>query len=290
MFTLEKQGSRRIARLKGRRQVETQVRAEATIRAVGYLRVSTEDQARDGHGLDAQERAVRAFAESQRYELVDVATDPGISGATRPADRPGFRRVLELAQAAAFTVLLVPKFDRLGRDIRHAVTCVSDLAESHGVVIRSVSEPIDTATPMGRMLFAILAGMAEQERFTIRDRTASGRREKARKGGLAGGRAPYGYRLTEAGLMVVPEQARIVRRIHAARTAKPKRTLQAIADQFNAEGIPGPGGTVWRPSGVAYLADNPKYRGFVEYLFTWDGSETHVLEPGSHLPIIQEKP
>ncbi|WP_244936529.1 recombinase family protein [Methylobacterium currus] len=86
----------------------------------------------------------------------------------RAADRSGFARLLEPAAARTFTVLLVTRFDRLAREIRFAVPTVSDLAESHGVVIRSVSEPIDTATPMGRTLFAILAGMAESERDVTR--------------------------------------------------------------------------------------------------------------------------
>ncbi len=228
---------------------------------------------------------MRAFAESQGYELVDVISDPGVSGATRPAERPGFTRVLELAAAGAFTVLLVYKFDRLAREIRYAVTTVSELAEQHDVVIRSVTEPIDTATPMGRTLFAILAGMAENERFAIRDRTAGGRTTKATKGGYAGGRVPYGYALDGEGhLTVVPDQARIVRRIFAER--RRKRTQKQIAEGLNADGIPAPRGGRWHQARVGYIADNPKYRGLVEYLFRWSGTETHVLQPGAHEAIV----
>src|SRR5215207_7770821 len=69
---------------------------------------------------------------------------------------------------------------------------------------------------MGRTIFAILAGMAENERFAIRDRTAGGRAEKAAKGGFAGGPAPYGYeRDGQGGLIVVPHEAAIVRRMFA---------------------------------------------------------------------------
>lgn len=278
-------GSRRVGRLKARNKIQTEARAAIATKAVAYIRVSTEEQAATGHGLETQDKAVRAFAESQGYELVDVIGDPGVSGATRPAERPGFGRILELAAAGAFTVLLVYKFDRLAREIRYAVTTVSDLAEQHDVVIRSVTEPIDTATPMGRTLFAILAGMAENERFAIRDRTAGGRLTKADKGGFAGGRVPYGYRRgTEGGLVVVPEEARIVRRIYQER--RRKRTLRAIADDLNRDGIPSPGGSAWHPYRVGYVIDNPKYRGAVEYLFRWNGAETHVLQPGSHEAIV----
>jgi len=278
-------GSRRVGRLKARTKVQSDARAAIATKAVAYVRVSTEEQAATGHGLETQDKAVRAFAESQGYQLVEVARDPGVSGATRPADRPGFGRVLELAAAGAFTVLLVYKFDRLAREIRYAVTTVSDLAEQHDVMIRSVTEPIDTATPMGRTLFAILAGMAEGERFAIRDRTAGGRQTKASKGGYAGGRVPYGYRRTpEGGLAIVPEQARIVRRIFQER--RRKRTQAEIAAGLNAEGIPGPSGGRWHQARVGYIADNPKYRGLVEYLFRWSGEENHVLAEGDHEAIV----
>ena len=201
-------------------------------------------------------------------------------------DRPAFGQALDLAAAKAFDVLLVAKIDRLSRDIRHAMTTVSDLAEQHEVAFRSVTESvIDTSNPMGRTFFAIFAGMAENERFVIRDRTAGGRVAKAGKGGFAGGQAPYGYtKDLEGGLRVVPEQARIVRRIYQER--RRKRTLQAIADGLNAESIPAPKGGRWAVSTVAYVTDNPKYRGAIEYLFRWNGTETHVLQPGAHAAII----
>lgn len=69
-------GSRRVGRLKARNKVQSDAKASAATRAVGYLRVSTDEQATTGHGLETQEKAVRAFAESQAYDLVEVVTDP----------------------------------------------------------------------------------------------------------------------------------------------------------------------------------------------------------------------
>ncbi|GJD72574.1 recombinase family protein [Methylobacterium goesingense] len=282
-------GSKRTSRIRARIKTQEAEKAVIATRAVAYLRVSTDEQASNGFGLETQERALRAFAESQAYELVELVTDPGVSGATRPAERPGFGRILELAEAKAFSILLVYKFDRLAREIRYAVTTVADLAEQHDIGIRSVTEPIDTATPMGRTVFAILAGMAESERFTIRDRTAGGKLSKAGRGGFAGGRAPYGYETDKAGhLVIVPDQAAVVRRIFRERgpAHRTKRTLQAIADGLNADRIPSPTGKTWTAGGVGYLLDNPKYRGAVEYLFSWTGTEQHVLQPGAHAAII----
>ncbi len=164
-------GSNRIQLVKKRakdRQVQTE--AVATI-AAGYIRVSTEEQASNGHGLEIQDRAIRSFAESQGYRLIDVVSDPGVSGAKRPEERPGFQKILELAKARKFSVLLVWKFDRLARNLLFSVTSVHDLREQYAVVLRSVTEPIDTATPMGAMIFAILASFAAEERRVITGRT-----------------------------------------------------------------------------------------------------------------------
>lgn len=287
--------SRRASRLVARTKLQSDAKAAIATTAVAYLRVSTEEQASSGHGLEAQERAVRAFAESQGYELVDVLSDPGISGATRPAARPGFAQVLELAGARRFSVLLVHKIDRLARDIRHAVTTVSELAEQHDVAFRSVAESvIDTANPMGRTFFAIFAGMAENERHVIADRTKGGRVSKAMKGGFAGGRAPYGYRRDLAGgLVIVEDEAKVVRRIldmrrlraRGRRKPKPLHTLRAVADVLNAERIPAPMGKRWHPSTVAYVADNAKYEGDVEYVFTGAAGANVVRERGTHQAI-----
>ncbi|MFC6790593.1 recombinase family protein [Methylobacterium komagatae] len=278
------QGSDRVRRLRSRASAKPLAKELTKPRVVGYLRVSTEGQFSDGHGLDVQERAVKAFALSQGYQLVDVVTDC-VSGATAPAEREGFRRVMELAGEGAFSILLLYKFDRLARNVLHAVTSVHEMRDRHGIVIRSVTEPIDTATPMGEMIFTVLASMAAQERQVITERTFGGRREKATKGGFAGGAAPFGYqRDKDGGLVVVEAEAAIVRRIFSERADG--RTLQTIADSLNADGLRSKRGGLWQVSSVAYIADNPKYRGVVEYLFTWNGADTHVLREGQHTPIV----
>jgi site-specific DNA recombinase len=128
-------GSNRI-RLVKQRVTDRQVQTEAVAtNAAGYIRVSTEEQASNGHGLEIQDRAIRSFAESQGYRLIDVVSDPGVSGgAKRPEERPGFRKIIELAQARKFSVLLVWKFDRLARNLLFSVTSVHDLREQYAVV------------------------------------------------------------------------------------------------------------------------------------------------------------
>jgi site-specific DNA recombinase len=173
-------GSNRI-RLLQAQSIDHAIQAEAlATKAVGYIRVSTEEQAATGHGLEIQERAIRSFADSQGYTLLEVIADPGVSGAKRPEDRPGFQRIVDLAKAQSFSILLLWKFDRLARNLLFSVTTVHDLNQQYGVVLRSVTEPIDTASPMGGMIFAILASFAAEERRVITGRTLAGQERESR--------------------------------------------------------------------------------------------------------------
>lgn len=277
-------GSARVQRIREHANRRTEKQLTLAQKAVGYVRVSSDEQANTGHGLEAQEAAIRAFAESQGYDLVEIVADPGVSGATRPATRQGFSRVLSLAAEQAFSILLVWKFDRLARSLEYAVTTTSELQERFGVMLRSVTEPIDTATPAGQMLFAIFASMAAQERVSIIDRTIAGKKEKAKKGGFVGGQAPYGYRRDkEGGLTIYEPEATVIRRMSAMREAG--ATLQAIADALNTDGIKGSRGGRWYARGVAYVLDNPKYRGINEAYFQ-HGGETHILTDSTYPAIL----
>lgn len=269
-----------------RNEVRQAQRAEVRALAVGYLRVSTEEQAQSGFGLDAQDEAVRAFAKAVGLELVDVISDPGVSGTVRPADRPGFAKVLELARERRFSVLLVKRFDRVARSIALAVSTSAELDAVHGVTIRSVTESIDTGSPAGKMIFGVLSAMAEAERDAIIDRTKGGRMQKAGQGGFAGGRIPYGYLSDGAGGLIIDDERRpIVERIFAENGKG--ATLQAIADGLNRDGIPSPGGKRWWPSNVSYLINNQVYAGRVEYVFVTAGAVTHVNRPGGHARLVR---
>lgn len=277
--------SKRVQRLIRQENAKAREQKEHAQTALGYARVSTDEQARKGYGLQAQERAIRAFAESQGYDLLSVVRDAGISGATPPDKREGFGEILELAKARAFSILLVWKIDRLARSIVYAITTANELRESHSVTLRSVTEPIDLSTAMGQTLFSILAGMAQQERQSITERTLAGKRAKASRGGFAGGTAPYGFRTNgHGGLVVHDAEAEVVRQIFAARSAG--ETLKQIADGLNAEGVPTRRGAKWYPATIRYVLDNPKYRGEVEYFFRWETEKTRVIREGEHEPII----
>lgn len=262
--------------------------AQGGLRAVGYLRVSTDEQAEEGAGLDYQRTAIREFAAKAGYELVQVAEDAGVSGTSKPAERKGFSSVLALAEGGAFDVLIVWKFDRLARSITGAVDAAQAL-KAKGVGVRSVTEPIDTTGPQGELVFALLTGMAGMERENIARRTWEGRRKAAENGRLPSGPAPYGYRREAGSMVIVEAEAAVVRRIY--RLHRQGKGAWAIASILNTENVPTRKGGTWKPTTVAQILDQPLYRGTLDVFFgqgelarTWGGHR--VLVAADAPPIL----
>jgi site-specific DNA recombinase len=134
------------------------------------------------------------------------------------------------------------------------------------------------------MIFAILASFAAEERRVITGRTVAGKKEKAIRGGFAGGAAPLGYvKDRKGGLAINEEEAKIVRQIVSLR--KQGLSLRLIAMKLNEVGIVSKRGAKFHPSTIRYILDNPKYRGVIEYWFRHD-DERHCLTKGVHAPIL----
>ncbi|KFX07733.1 DNA-invertase [Pectobacterium betavasculorum] len=136
---------------------------------IGYMRVSTNDQC-----SDLQRNALISAECEQVFE-------DKMSG--RIANRPGLRRALKCMEKG--DTLVVWKLDRLGRSVKNLVTLISELHE-RGIHFRSLTDSIDTSTPMGRFFFHVMSALAEMERELIVERTLAGlaaAREKGRIGG-----------------------------------------------------------------------------------------------------------
>ncbi len=230
--------------------------------AVGYARVSTNEQAKDGFSLEAQRRRIAAYCDAQNWSLLRIYADEGISGSS--GERPAFRDMLSDALTTRIVDRIVfLKLDRLGRKALTLLE-VRERLEAQNVGIVSITEQFDTSTSIGRFFWTMLAAFAELERDLIRERTASGRQEKARKGeGWISGRPPFGYRCTSGAL--VPDEliAPTIRTIFSY--AAKGRTTDYIAANLNAEGPPSPGGRTWTAQAVRRIIRNPTYRGRYEY-------------------------
>jgi site-specific DNA recombinase len=179
------------------------------------------------------------------------------------------RRLLEDAREGKFQTLLVYRLDGLGRSLLVIVDAHNRL-QAAGVSLRSATEPIDTSTPSGRLIFQMLASFAEYERETIGEQTRASLHRAFRNGRHAG-RIPYGYRLApdETSLEVVEGEARKVREIIA--NMAEGSTLYGESRRLNGEGVPSPGfrfksgarkhGAAWSPSTVAAIVHQSAYSG-----------------------------
>jgi DNA invertase Pin-like site-specific DNA recombinase len=250
-----------------------------TMRAVGYVRVSTEEQRREGYSLGEQRELIERHAAGQGWALGKVYEDGGWSG--RRSDRPAYRELLDAAAAGEMDVLVVWRLDRLGRDLRERVTAEAALAEAGVRIVSLTDAEIDEADPAAPLYRAVRAGMAEMESRLIGQRVKIGQRAAAAQGIYPGGRRPYGYDVVgkekERRLVVRAEEAAVVRRIFREYVGGTAGQGRITAD-LNADGIPSPSGKRWDRSQVKYILQNPTYRGQVRL-----GSERYE---GRHEAII----
>jgi DNA invertase Pin-like site-specific DNA recombinase len=207
-------------------------------KALGYIRVSTDGQARDGVSLEAQKDKIRRWADDHGYELEGIVEDAGISGKAMK-NRPGLQQVL--ARVRRGGAVVVYSLSRLARSTRDTIAIADDL-EKRGVDLVSLTEALDTTSAAGRMLFRLLAVLGEFERDLISERTSLALRHLQRQGRYIGGRVPFGF--SRAGQLVrknSKEQA-VVRLAHELRAAghSYQKTSRVLAEQghMNRKGKP----------------------------------------------------
>ena len=169
------------------------------MRAVGYVRVSTEEQSREGVSLDTQAAKIRAYADLHDMDLVGIIEDAGISGKSIKA-RPGIRAVLEMVKARKVDAVIVYKLDRLARN---TIECLemAKLMDKSGCAEHSISEKLDTQSALGRFFFTLTASLAEMERGLISERTKAALAQKRANGEKTGGDCPYGYKAVNGKLV-----------------------------------------------------------------------------------------
>jgi len=157
-----------------------------------YIRVSTEDQANEGYSLEVQRKYFKSFAKQEGFEIFKVYQDDGISEYTLV--RPALKELLKDAKEEKFDLVLVYKIDRFSRNLKDLLNLVDELS-SYGVGFKSATEPFDTTTSTGKMMFQQLGSFAEFERNRIAERVFPGMVKSVKLGNWQGARySPYGYR------------------------------------------------------------------------------------------------
>ncbi|NIO74765.1 MAG: recombinase family protein [Armatimonadetes bacterium] len=169
-------------------------------RAVGYARVSTGKQAQNGISLEHQADAIKAYCEAHGLTLVELVVDAGHSAYKQPlARRADGRRVCELVRSGQVEAVVALRLDRLFRSIQDCIntSMAWDKADVALHLLDMGGQAVDTSTPMGRMLMAMMAGFAEMESYAKAERTRDAWDYKRARGQRLGSKPPYGYRMAD---------------------------------------------------------------------------------------------
>jgi site-specific DNA recombinase len=246
--------------------------SSANLRLIGHGRVSTDDQAEYGFGLDTQRVENTAYAAQIGAELVGYEEDPGISGTIYP--RPGLERALKRIEAGEADGLLAHRVDRIGRKLWIPPVVYERLA---AVGARLLTVQDGEVTESNILMFSLRCGLAQNDYQQIISNMKAGKRRLVESGlGLNRSTPPYGYHVRqkiERGIVqhdpgtyhIIEEQAVVVRQAFASYGAG--LSLVQICKLFQQQGTATPRPPkvritgVWQPATLRRILCNPVYRG-----------------------------
>lgn len=239
-----------------------------------YTRKSSEEGLEQSfNSLEAQREAAEAYVASQRHEgwnlLPDAYDDGGYSGGN--AERPALKRLLADVKAGKVQVVVVYKVDRLTRSLADFAKII-ELFDQHKVSFVSVTQQFNTTTSMGRLTLNVLLSFAQFEREVtgerIRDKVAASKK----KGMWMGGPVPYGYRVNNRRLEIVPEQSEQVRQIYSRYLAC--GSVRELCAELAIQGFNKGRGALYT------MLKNPIYIGKIRH--------RKEIYPGQHEAIVDE--
>ena len=224
--------------------------------SIGYCRVSTEEQAREGVSLDAQEARIRAYCASAGLALTEIIRDEGVSASKPLSSRPGGAALLRVVARRQVRHVVVVTLDRAFRNTIDCLTTVHawDQANVALHLVDHGGQSINTKTAVGRMFLTMLAGFAEMERRLTAERITAALRHK-RGQRKAYGPTPYGFDRNGDRLIPNPAEQKVIRQMRRWRQAG--RSLAWSADTLTRRGIAAKRHGRWNPYGVRYILRNP---------------------------------
>lgn len=278
------------------------------MRAVGYIRVSSESQV-DGNSLAAQERLFYELCKSRDWQPVAVYREEGKSAHSESIrHRPAFRQILEDASKRKFDNVVVHTLDRWSRNLRITLESLKTLAQ-HDVGLVSITENIDYSTAQGKLFTQMLGSFAEYFSESLATHVKKGQSERARSGRHLGG-IPFGYRSCwsgkdgsrilscedehPGGVHQVPEETEAIKQLFR-QYASGRTSTSDLAIWINEQGFrtrntkPLPGRDGSESAGPRFFT-NASIRNILHNRF-YAGSVKHGKHhlPGDHEPIITEE-
>jgi putative DNA-invertase from lambdoid prophage Rac len=183
----------------------------------GYCRVSTAEQANNGDSLETQKQQITGYAMIKGWTVSGFFIETGVSGSISLTDRPEGKRLL--AAVVNGDVIVSPKLDRIFRSARDALNTLEDL-KAEGVSLHLIDLGGDVINNgMGKLVFTILAAVAESERDRIRERIRDVKRHLASQGVYGGGKRPFGFDEIDGRLVPNETEQHTIKRMIEMRTA-----------------------------------------------------------------------
>ena len=170
---------------------------EKGMKIIGYIRVSTDQQAESGLGLEAQRKAIEAYAKNLGHPITEFYSDEGICGALSLDKRPGILNAISTLDKG--DIIVVAKRDRLGRDPLVVAMIESAIARKGARIASAAGEGTDNDDPSSILMRRMIDAFAEYERLIIKARTKAALRVKKEKGQRVG-HIPYGHKLAQDGI------------------------------------------------------------------------------------------
>ena len=227
---------------------------EKKILAGLYMRVSTEDQAREGFSLPEQKERLEAYCKFNGYKIIEYYTDAGISAKTGNF-RPEYDRMLEDCKEGKINMIIALKLDRITRSSKDWESLM-DYLEKFSVNIAFVNDDINTTTANGKMVSRIMMSVSQNEIERTSERTKIGLAGAIKQGHIPH-QAPLGYKHENKKLVVDPLTKDVVIRIF--NLYYEGMSYQKISTLFNKEKVLGK--TNWRDSTITAILSNEIYKG-----------------------------
>ena len=245
------------------------------INVLGYIRVSTVNQVKEGYSLGEQLDEIERFCAANGFNLIDTFKDEGKSGAKADEDelrinRDGLLDMLDRLKEGDIQYIVVLSTNRLWRSDAVRFLLQRELQKCH-VDVKAIDRQdysIYKKSPSADLMNKMFEALDEYERDEIALKLGRGRRKKAEGGGYSGGGAPFGYKAFRGTrvLEIVPDEAQVVCRVFGLARECPSMSLREMASQLTVEGYKGRNGKDIGPMMIKRILDKEDfYKGFYEY-------------------------
>ena len=231
-----------------------------------YVRVSTDEQAKDGHSIHAQISKLKAFATFNDWEGTTYVDD-GYSA--KDLKRPEINALFKDIKSGKINAVAIHKLDRLTRSVKNLHE-ILEIFDKYNCKLISITESLDTSSAGGRFFITMLGAMAQWERETISERTSIGVKQAITSGKVSG-RVPLGYIKQGDGFIIDEANATIVKRIFEKYNQGTGST--GIVKDFQREGLI-PYDQPWDHTKIIRILINRVYVG--EFISKFSDGETHI--------------